>query len=57
MEHELGKAPCLFGDCFTATDVMIGSMFIRKKEVGRPAGTTEDRDDVDRLLAGRNDED
>jgi glutathione S-transferase len=36
IEDELRKAPCLFSDCFTATDVMIGSMFIQKRRWGAP---------------------
>src|SRR5690606_32697799 len=31
VEQELGDGPYLFGDWFTAADVMIGSMFIWKR--------------------------
>lgn len=34
IERELGDGPYLFGDQFTAADVMIGSMFIWKKIMG-----------------------
>ena len=36
VEGELGKGPYLFGDWFTAADVMIGSMFIWKRIFGAP---------------------
>jgi glutathione S-transferase len=51
IEGELGAGPYLFGDWFTAADVMIGSMFIWKRMLG---GTTERPKlvaYVDRLLA------
>lgn len=35
-ERELGEGPYLFGDWFTAADVMIGSMFVWKRLWGRP---------------------
>jgi len=51
IEGELGDGPYLFGDWFTAADIMIGSMFIWK----RMWGTAPDRPGidayVDRLLA------
>jgi glutathione S-transferase len=36
VEGALGDGPYLFGDWFTAADVMIGSMFIWKRLWGRP---------------------
>ena len=36
VEGELGKGPYLFGDWFTAADIMIGSMFIWKRILGAP---------------------
>jgi glutathione S-transferase len=51
VEKELGAGPYLFGDWFTAADVMIGSMFIWQRMMrdttGRPAIDAY----VDRLLA------
>ncbi len=35
VERELGEGPYLFGDWFTAADVMIGSMFVWKRLWGR----------------------
>jgi len=50
LEGELGDGPYLFGDWFTAADVMIGSMFIWKRLFGRPERPRIDAY-VDRLLA------
>ena len=36
IEGELGDGPYLFGDWFTAADVMIGSMFIWRRMFGGP---------------------
>ena len=51
VEGELGKGPYLFGDWFTAADIMIGSMFIWKRIFGAPAGRPALEAYVDRLLA------
>ncbi len=51
VEGELGKGPYLFGDWFTAADIMIGSMFIWKRIFGAPPGRPALEDYVDRLLA------
>jgi len=54
IEHELGDGPYLFGNGFTAADVMIGSMFIWKRRfAGTPDGPVLDAY-VDRLLARPN---
>lgn len=51
VERELGEGPYLFGDWFTAADVMIGSMFIWKRLLtGKPERPKLDGY-VDRLLA------
>ncbi len=51
VEGELGDGPYLFGDWFTAADVMIGSMFIWKRLRGGPPGRPKLEAYVDRLLA------
>ena len=51
VEGELGTGPYLFGDWFTAADIMIGSMFIWKRIFGAPAGRPALEAYVDRLLA------
>ena len=51
VEGELGTGPYLFGDWFTAADIMIGSMFIWKRIFGAPAGRPVLEAYVDRLLA------
>lgn len=51
VEGELGKGPYLFGDWFTAADIMIGSMFIWKRIFGAPADRPALEAYVDRLLA------
>ena len=51
IEGELGDGPYLFGDWFTAADVMIGSMFIWKRIWGAPPDRPKLEAYVDRLLA------
>jgi glutathione S-transferase len=51
VEGELGRGPYLFGEWFTAADIMIGSMFIWKRIFGAPAGRPALEAYVDRLLA------
>ncbi len=51
VEGELGKGPYLFGDWFTAADIMIGSMFIWKRIFGAPPSRPAIEAYVDRLLA------
>lgn len=51
VERELGDGPYLFGDWFTAADVMIGSMFIWKRKWGGPPDRPRLEAYVDRLLA------
>lgn len=51
VETELGDGPYLFGDQFTAADVMIGSMFIWMRIMGKPSGRPKIDAYVDRLLA------
>ncbi|WP_257792728.1 MULTISPECIES: glutathione S-transferase C-terminal domain-containing protein [Sorangium] len=51
VEGELGDGPYLFGDWFTAADVMIGSMFIWKRLWGAPPGRPKLEAYVDRLMA------
>lgn len=51
VEQELGAGPYLFGDWFTAADVMIGSMFIWMRIAGAKAGRPSIDAYVDRLLA------
>ncbi|MCM5682242.1 glutathione S-transferase family protein [Schlegelella sp. S2-27] len=50
VERELGDGPYLFGDWFTAADVMIGSMFIWKRMFGGPPDRPSIAAYVDRLL-------
>lgn len=50
IEGELGQGPYLFGDWFTAADVMIGSMFLWKRMLGRPRDRAKLEAYVDRLL-------
>lgn len=51
VERELGDGPYLFGNWFTAADIMIGSMFIWKRIWGRPPDRPKLEAYVDRLLA------
>jgi glutathione S-transferase len=51
IEGELGDGPYLFGAWFTAADVMIGSMFIWQRMLGRPLERPKLEAYVDRLLA------
>ena len=51
VERELGEEPYLFGNWFTAADVMIGSMFIWKRMWGGPPDRPKLEAYVDRLLA------
>ncbi|QRN97566.1 glutathione S-transferase family protein [Archangium violaceum] len=51
VERELGQGPYLFGDWFTAADVMIGSMFIWMRIWGKKTGRPAIDAYVDRLLA------
>lgn len=51
VERELGDGPYLFGDWFTAADVMIGSMFIYQRMFGGSTGRPKLEAYVDRLLA------
>ena len=48
---ELGDGPYLFGDWFTAADIMIGSMFIWKRIFGGPPDRPKLEAYVDRLMA------
>ena len=50
VEREIGKGPYLFGDWFTAADVMIGSMFIWKRMFGGGPEAPAIEAYVDRLL-------
>ena len=50
IEGELGDGPYLFGDWFTAADVMIGSMFIYKRILGGPPERPKLEAYVERLL-------
>lgn len=50
VEGELGDGPYLFGDWFTAADVMIGSMFIYKRMLGGPPERPKLEAYVERLL-------
>jgi len=50
VERELGAGPYLFGDWFTAADIMIGSMFIWQRMLGSSSGRTKLEAYVDRLL-------
>ncbi|MPZ78707.1 MAG: glutathione S-transferase family protein [Deltaproteobacteria bacterium] len=51
IEGELGEGPYLFGDWFTAADVMIGSMFIWRRMLGGQPDRPKLEAYVDRLLA------
>ncbi len=51
VEQELGDGPYLFGDWFTAADVMIGSMFIWKRLWKGPPEPARIEAYVQRLLA------
>lgn len=51
VEQELGDGPYLFGDWFTAADVMIGSMFIWKRLWKGPRERARIEAYVQRLLA------
>ena len=51
IEGELGDGPYLFGDWFTAADVMIGSMFIWRRVFGGQPDRPKLEAYVDRLLA------
>jgi glutathione S-transferase len=51
VEGELGAGPYLFGEQFTAADVMIGSMFIWMRMLGMPGDRPKLETYVDRLLA------
>jgi glutathione S-transferase len=51
VERELGAGPYLFGDWFTAADVMIGSMFVWRRIFGAPPDRPKLEAYVDRLLA------
>jgi glutathione S-transferase len=51
IEGELGGGPYLFGDWFTGADVMIGSMLIWQRILGRPIERPRLEAYVDRLLA------
>lgn len=51
VEGELGDGPYLFGDWFTAADIMIGSMFIWKRLWGKGPDRPKLEAYVDRLLA------
>ena len=50
IEAELGNGPYLFGDWFTAVDIMIGSMFIWKRIFGAPPDRPKLEAYIDRLL-------
>ena len=50
IEGELGDGAYLFGEWFTAADVMIGSVFIYKRLFGGPSERPKIEDYVDRLL-------
>lgn len=54
VERELGDGPYLFGNWFTAADIMIGSMFIWRRLIGQPPGRPRIETYADRLLARRN---
>lgn len=51
VESELGNGPYLFGDWFTAADIMIGSMFIWKRMWGKGPDRPKLEAYMDRLLA------
>jgi glutathione S-transferase len=50
IEGELGDGAYLFGDWFTAADIMIGSMFVWKRMWGAQPGRPKLEAYVDRLL-------
>jgi glutathione S-transferase len=50
IERELGAGPYLFGDWFTAADIMIGSMFIWQRMLGTSTDRPKIEAYVDRLL-------
>ncbi len=50
VEREVANGPYLFGDWFTAADVMIGSMFIWQRMMGNTSGRQVIDAYVDRLL-------
>ena len=50
IESELGDGPYLFGDWFTAADVMIGPLFVWKRIWGGPPERPSLEAYVDRLL-------
>jgi glutathione S-transferase len=54
VEGELGAGPYLFGDWFTAADVMIGSLFMWRRMLGAPPDRPKLEAYVDRLLARPN---
>lgn len=51
VERELGQGPWLFGDWFTAADIMIGSIFIYMRLLGVRSDLPAVESYVDRLLA------
>lgn len=51
LDAEIGEGPYLFGDWFTAADVMIGSMFIWKRMFGNTEESPRIKAYVERLLA------
>ncbi len=51
VERELGEGPYLFGEWFTAADVMIGSMFAWRRRFGGKLGRPSLDAYVDRLMA------
>lgn len=51
VERELGDGPWLFGDWFTAADVMIGSMFIYVRMLGGKTPRPKLEAYADRLMA------
>ncbi|HKA16374.1 MAG TPA: glutathione S-transferase family protein [Myxococcota bacterium] len=51
VEREVGGGPYLFGDWFTAADVMIGSMFLWQRMMGNTTGRPRIERYVDRLAA------
>jgi len=51
VERELGAGPYLLGEQFTAADVMIGSIFIWQRMMGKTPGRKAIDAYVDRLLA------
>jgi glutathione S-transferase len=51
IEQELGPGPWLFGEWFTAADIMIGSIFIYMRLLGVRSGRPAIEAYVDRLVA------